>query len=46
MEDFTVVHHFKNDLESFLAAEAEILGEILAEALEDGELNLTTDDQA
>lgn len=43
MEDFIIRHHYKNDLESFLKAEAEILGELLAQAAENNELSLTAD---
>lgn len=46
MENFIIRHHYKNDLESFLKKEAEILGEILAKALENNELIITEDKQA
>lgn len=46
MEEFTVRHHFKIDLESFLAAEAEILGDVLVKAIESDSIKLTEEKQA
>lgn len=46
MEEFRVRHHYKNDLESFLIAEAEILGDILAKAIETNSIILTEEKQA
>lgn len=46
MEEFTVRHHYKIDLESFLTAEAEILGDVLAKAIETNSILITEEKQA
>lgn len=45
MEEFKIIHHYKTNLEDFLKAEAQIIGELLAEALESEEI-ITKDNQA
>lgn len=48
MDDFTVIHHFKKDKETYLKESAKIIGEFLAEQVMNGNLtlNFTTDKQA